>query len=92
MIIVTVSEQFNSYARKVMNELKNEGIRVELDDDNQTLNYKLRKHILAKAPLIAIIGKNEELNNTVTIRSLESENQKVVSVSELITSLKEETK
>lgn len=92
IVIVTVSEQFNDYAIKVMNDLRNEGIRVEIDNDNQTLNYKLRKHILAKAPLIAIIGKNEELNNTVTIRKLGSEEQKVFSIPELITNFKKEIK
>ncbi len=92
LVILPVSEQFNDYAIKVMNELKFKGVRAEIDNDNQTLNYRLRKHILAKVLLIVIIGKNEEFNQTVTVRKLGEEKQIVFTVPELILSLEKEIK
>lgn len=90
VIVVTVSEQFSKTARDVEAKLKSNGIRAELDLDNQTLSYKLRKHILAKTPLIVIIGKNEELNNTITIRKSGSDEQRTISIDELLNEIKSE--
>ncbi len=90
VVILTISEQFNDYAAKVAKELKSHGIKLEIDNDNQTLNYKLRKHILAKNPLIVIIGKNEEFNNVVTVRRADSEEQSTLPVTEFIEKLRKE--
>jgi threonyl-tRNA synthetase len=92
IMVIPISDQFNDYAEKVMKQLKLRGIRVEIDNDNQTLNYRIRKHILAKVLLIVIIGKNEELHQTVTVRKLGEEEQRVLTLPELISSLEEETK
>lgn len=90
VVLLTVSEQFNEYGAKVAQKLRLAGIKLEIDNDNQTLNYKLRKHILAKSPLIVIIGRNEELNNTVTVRRSGSEEQRTVSVDVFIEQLRGE--
>jgi len=90
VVVVTVSEQFSKTARDVEAKLKSNGIRAELDIDNQTLSYKLRKHILAKTPLIVIIGKNEELNNTITVRRSGSDEQRTISIDELLNEIKSE--
>ncbi len=92
LMIIPISDQFHDYAKKVMNQLRLKGLRAEIDNDNQTLNYRIRKHILAKVLLIVIIGKNEELNQTVTVRKLGEEQQSVLTLPELILSLKEEIK
>jgi len=63
---------------------------LEIDNDNQTLNYKLRKHILAKSPLIVIIGRNEELNNTVTVRRSGSDEQRTLSVDDFLDEIRKE--
>jgi threonyl-tRNA synthetase len=84
VVILPVSEQFNEYAAKVAKKLRLAGIKLEVDNENQTLNYKLRKHILAKSPLIVIIGRNEELNNTVTVRRSGSDEQTVLTVDNFV--------
>lgn len=85
--ILTISEQFIDYANFVHEKLSLAGIRCEINSDNQTLNYKLRKHILAKASLIVIIGRNEELQKTVTIRRAGSEEQTTLSLEQFISGL-----
>lgn len=90
VVVLTVSNQFNDYAKKVTSTLKSEGIRVDFDNDDQTLNYKLRKHILAKAPLIVIIGQREESTDTVTVRKLGMEEQKTLTVRSFVTEIKDE--
>ena len=90
VMILPLSEQFYHYSTKVAEKLKLSGIRLEIDNDNQTLNYKLRKYILAKIPLIVIIGKNEELNNTVTVRRSGSDTQMILSIDDLVNTLRHE--
>jgi threonyl-tRNA synthetase len=88
VVVVTVSEQFNKTASDIEAKLKSHGIRTEIDLDNQTLSYKLRKHILAKTPLIAIIGRDEELNNTITVRKSGSNEQRTISIDELLNEIR----
>jgi threonyl-tRNA synthetase len=90
LLLVTVSENFNNYAEEVLTLLKEAGIKAELDKDNQTLNYKLRKHILARKPLIGIIGNNEVVNKTITLRFLDKEEQESISLENLLIKLKKE--
>ncbi len=90
VVVLTVSEQFNDYGTKIAQKLRLAGIKLEIENDNQTLNYKLRKHILAKSPLIVIIGRNEELNNTVTVRRSGSDEQRTLSVDNFLDEIRKE--
>ncbi len=90
IMIITVNETCNDYAKEVCKTLEEAGIRAKLDQDNQTLNYKLRKYILAKKPLIAIIGSNEVQEKKVTLRFLDDREQENLSLEDLIIKLKKE--
>jgi threonyl-tRNA synthetase len=67
IVLITVSDAVNDYAYEILNKLKQAGVRVILDNENQTLSYKLRRQILAKIPIIGIIGKEELETHTITI-------------------------
>ncbi len=74
-IVIPISDDFDSYAKKVNLELKQVGISSEIDLKKHNLNYKIREHSLKKIPLILICGKKEVDSNTVTIRRLDSDKQ-----------------
>ncbi|GAB4284834.1 MAG: threonine--tRNA ligase [Marinilabiliales bacterium] len=67
-VIITVSEKFNSYAKKVLNYLNNYDIRSFIDDRNEKVGKKIRDNELNKIPYLLIIGEKEEKNNTVSVR------------------------
>ena len=74
-MVIPISEDFNDYALKVSNQIKNAGISSAVDLKNHNLNYKIRDHSLAKIPVLLICGKKEVDSNSVTIRRLDSNKQ-----------------
>jgi threonyl-tRNA synthetase len=90
--ILTIAERHADYGRKILEALKNEGIRVDLDDENEKIGYKIRKTTVLKTPYMCIIGDKEMTNNTVNIRKRDGENIGEKTIDELISFLKEEIK
>ncbi len=78
VIVLPISEENNSYAKKVFEDLFKEGIKCEVDLKNQKINYKIREHSLAKVPVILVCGKKEQSNDSVTVRRLGSEKQETI--------------
>jgi len=72
--IVTVTDHQLEYARKVYSELKGSGWRVELDERNEKLGYKIREAQLAKIPYAVVIGDKEVGAGTVAPRRRGGEN------------------
>ena len=67
--ILTISEAHTEYANKLKEILENQGIRVELDDRNEKIGYKIREAQLQKIPYMLIIGDKEVEANAVGVRS-----------------------
>jgi len=86
-VVLPISEENNSYAKKLFEDLFKEGIKCEVDLKNQKINYKIREHSLSKVPMLLICGKKEEESNTVTIRKLGSEKQETIKKEKLINNL-----
>ena len=74
-VVIPISDEFDDYAIKVSEKIKNAGISSIVDLKNHNLNYKIRDHSLAKIPLLLICGKKEVDTNSVTIRRLDSNKQ-----------------
>jgi len=74
-VVIPISEDFNEYAIRVSDKIKQAGISSIVDLKNHNLNYKIRDHSLAKIPLLLICGKKEVDTNSVTIRRLDSNKQ-----------------
>ena len=83
-VVIPISSDFDDYAKKVNQELKNIGITSEVDLKNHNLNYKIREHSLSKVPLLLICGKKEVDSNTVTIRRLDSNKQQNMDLNEFL--------
>ncbi|NTU47718.1 MAG: threonine--tRNA ligase, partial [Syntrophobacteraceae bacterium] len=58
-VLMTVTDNQLEFARTVFEELKDAGVRIELDDRNEKLNYKIREAQLQKVPYMLVIGDRE---------------------------------
>src|SRR5690554_5824730 len=68
VIILSLSEKYEIYAKKVLNLLENNEIRSVIVDRNETIGRKIREAEIQKFPYMLIIGEEEETNGTVSIR------------------------
>ncbi len=92
VVITTVTDEQKCYANKVFEILRSKFIRCITDFENEKITYKIRKHSVAKAPIIIIIGKKEEANNSVSIRKLGNKNQEVLELSHFVDKLIDDIK
>lgn len=66
--VLPVSNNFLQYATLVSDKFKSAGIRCELDTRDEKLGYKIREARLDKVPYMIVVGRNEQDNNTVSVR------------------------
>ena len=83
----TVTDEFNDYAQNVFNILQKNGIRCLLDHDSDKITYKVRKHSLAKIPLIVVLGKKEREKKLVSIRRIGDTTQETLELDQFIDKL-----
>ena len=69
MNIIPVNNEYHlEYAKKIYNLLNNKNYRVELDDRNEKLSYKMRESQVKKIPLTIILGDKEKEENLISYR------------------------
>jgi threonyl-tRNA synthetase len=67
-IVLPVADRFNDYGAAVIQRLRTEGARVELDDRSESVGRKIRDAELRKVPYMLIVGEREESEGTVAVR------------------------
>ncbi|WP_282076238.1 threonine--tRNA ligase [Maribacter aquivivus] len=67
-IILPVSEKHEKYAQKVLKSLENNEIRALIDSRNETIGKKIREAEMSKVPFMLIVGDNDEVANTISVR------------------------
>lgn len=67
-IILSISEKYEKYAKKVLNLLENHEIRALTDNRNETIGKKIREAEMKKIPYMLIVGENEEKEGTISVR------------------------
>ena len=82
--ILTVTEEVNDYALSLKEKFDAINLRVELDNRNEKIGYKIREHSNAKVPLMAVIGKDEMSARTVSIRNLRENDTNTYSIDEAL--------
>ena len=91
--IIPVNNEYHlEYAEELLNDIKNNDIRVKLDDREEKLSYKMRESQTKKVPLTLIIGDNEKNNNLVSYRLHGSKDTVTCSKEEFISKVKEAIK
>ena len=90
VVVATITGDTEGYAYKVKDALIKVGIRAELDIRNEKIGYKVREHSSKKVPVIAVLGKKESSENSVTIRRLGSQVNETMSMKDAIVIIKDE--
>lgn len=67
--VVPVTEKHMNYARSVADALSASNVRVEIEEGNDTLGYKIRKVQMEKVPYTLVVGDKEMNGHTVSVRS-----------------------
>ena len=93
MKVIPVNNKYHlDYASKITELLKENDIRVKLDDREEKLGYKLRESQIEKVPMTIILGQNEVDNNTISFRRHAEEDTTTLSIDEFINLINEEIK
>lgn len=67
--VLPISEKYHDYANKVAEELRNNGVRVTVDQRAEKIGYKIRETRLNRVPYMLVVGQNEEEQGLVSVRS-----------------------
>ena len=91
--IIPVNKEYHlEYCNKIKDILNLEGIRVEFDDSDDKLNYKIRQSYLNKIPYTLIIGDNEKNSDQISYRLLGSKDTTTIELEEFIYKINKEIK
>ena len=88
--VMPISDSQKEYAKEVYEKLFDQDIRVELDDRNEKIGYKIREAQLQKVPYMLIIGDKEVEAKTVGVRSRKEGDIGAMSQDEFIKKIKNE--
>lgn len=88
--VMSLTERNTDYVDKIVAKLKQEGLRVEADNRNEKIGYKIREALNEKVPYLIIVGDDEEKNGTISIRGRGYENKTGLNLDDFIARLKNE--
>ena len=91
-LLPVVGDIHGAYAKEVKSILEENGLRVNIDDRNEKLGYRLRESQIQKIPYTLVIGDNEMNTKSVTYRKYGSKEQISVSLDEFISMILKEIK
>ncbi len=86
--ILPIADRHAEYAQKVADQLKAEGVRVEIDDRSERLPAKIRDAQMQKIPYMLVVGDKEAETSQVAVRSRGGERQEVLGVEEFVTEIR----
>jgi threonyl-tRNA synthetase len=89
-MVCTIVSDADVYAEEVLAQLKQAGLRAQIDLRNEKINYKVREHSLSKTPVMLVVGKREAEERTVSVRRLGGQEQKVLPLKDVLSQLVDE--
>ncbi|NIK92968.1 threonine--tRNA ligase [Mangrovimonas sp. CR14] len=89
-IVLSISEKYENYAKKVLNLLENHEIRALIDNRNETVGKKIREAEMKKIPYMIIVGENEEKESMISVRKHGGEDLGSISVESFANIINEE--
>ncbi len=92
IVLISVGERHEKFAKKVSSLLEKAEIRATLDNRNETVGKKIRESEQNKIPYMGIIGDKEVTNNSVSVRGLGGEEMGEMNIDELINFIKKKEK
>ena len=89
-IILPLSEKFTGYANDILAKIRENNIRVEISDANETLSKRIREAEMKKIPYVLVVGEREEKSKTVSIRHYRRGQDGETSIEKLVEKIKKE--
>jgi len=86
-VVMPITDRQAEYAQKVVDQLKEAGLRVELDDRKEKVNLKIREAQLQKVPYMLVVGDREAQESTVSVRNRKHADQGVQKVDEFVAAI-----
>ena len=91
-VVTSITDEAKPYAENIHNQLKNNGLRANIDVRNEKINYKVRDHSVKKVPYICVIGNREAEEKTVSLRTLGSQETQSMSESDFLQFMTDQAK
>ncbi len=88
--VLPISEKYAEYAGKVAAELKKNGVDVTVDERSEKIGYKIREARMDRLPYMLVVGAQEEVDGTVSVRSRFAGDEGVKPLAEFINQICEE--
>ena len=82
--VLPISEKYEEYAEKVKAELKKNGVLVTVDNRSEKIGFKIREARLNKVPYMLVVGQQEEVDGTVSVRSRFAGDEGVKPIAEFV--------
>lgn len=92
VVVAAIVSDANDYCREVVEALRAQGVRAELDLRNEKINYKVREHSVGKVPVILACGMREVEERSVSVRRLGEKQTSTSSLEEIVSTLTIEAK
>jgi threonyl-tRNA synthetase len=89
-VVLTITDRQDEYARKVVESLKNQGVRAECDLRNEKVGFKIREHTLQRVPYLLVAGDKEVAANLLSVRTRSGKDLGQVSVDTVADKLRQE--
>ncbi len=88
--VIPVNNEYHlEYAKAIYEEIRKKGYRVEIDDRNEKLSYKMREGQLKKIPITVILGQKEVDNKEISFRLFDSQDTTTLSIDEFYNYIKD---
>ena len=92
VLVIPIKDAATEYALKVKDELQSQGVRVDIDSSNDTLDKRIRNAELNKTPYVLVIGEREAKAESVAVRAKGKGNLGVKKLAEFVEEVKSEIK
>lgn len=89
-VVIPITDNHNKYGQKIVDQLKEESIRVKLDDRSETTSAKIRDAELQKIPYILVVGDKEVKAKNINVRVRGEKVKGSMSISKFINLIKED--
>ncbi len=81
-VITPISEHQLEYAQSVASQLRKHGLRIEVDESNEKLGYKIRHWKTQKVPYILVVGKQEAADGTVNVNERQMDEKRTIPIAD----------
>jgi threonyl-tRNA synthetase len=84
VVVLPLSEKYNDYAKKVLEQFNEQGVRGSIDLRNEKLGRKIRDNELKRIPYMVIVGEKEAAEGLVSMRQQGGGEQTTMTIQEFI--------